>query len=115
MPATDTAGSKLSYEEIDNGESTLHGIWTCNNPDLAGEEEHVMGEGEADTFEELADKFGAHYHGDCMDCEAYNAHYEGSLDRVEIVDANGEVIQIVEPEKLVQEYGMADDYGKFRA
>lgn len=115
MATVDTENGELNHEEINNGDFALRGIWTCNNSHLSGGEEHIMGESEVDTFEGLSSEFGVHYHDNCMECEAYNAHYEGDLDRVEIVNTDGEVVQTVEPEVLVQEYGMVDDYGVFKA
>jgi hypothetical protein len=115
MVAAETADGELSHEEINSGEYTVRAVWTCLNPDLPDRESHVMDESEVDTFEDLADTFGIHNHDNCIDCEADNAHYKGDLDRVEVVDADREVVQNVELEMLVQEYEMADDYGEFKA
>jgi hypothetical protein len=110
------ADSELSHEEINNGDYTVRGIWTClHTPDLPEGDEHVMDEDEVDTLDELADTFGVHNHTDCLSCEAHNNHYEGDLDRVEVIDSNGDVVQVISPEVLVQEYDMADDYGKYPA
>jgi hypothetical protein len=46
---------------------------------------------------------------------AHNNHYEGDLDRVEVIDSDDDVVQIISPEVLVQEYGMVDDYEEYAA
>jgi len=108
-----TAHDELTHEEINDGPFTIRGVWTCNSPELPDSKEHVMDKDETARFEKLADDFGVHHHDNCLDCEAHNNHYEGDLDRVEIVDESGTVVQTIEPEVLVEEYDMAGDYNKF--
>lgn len=88
------------------------GIWTCNNPNLPDIEEHVLGEGDADSLEEFSTMFTAHYHGTCLECEESSDTYEGSLARVEHIE-NGTVVERIPPETLIYEYGLEDPYGEF--
>jgi len=87
--------------------ATFRAVWTCENPDLPGEAEHVMGDEETDSLDELAENFTAHHHDNCLDCEGYNAHYEGHLDRVE-VRVDGDVVEELSADTLVTKYGMSE-------
>lgn len=80
-------------------------VWTCNNS-LPGGEEHVMDDVGASSLSELADEYTFHFHGNCMECEAYNAFYEGDLDRVEKIRGE-EVVEEIDGEAMVEEHGMS--------
>lgn len=114
--ASATVERELTHEQVDrNDDYSVRGVWTCNNPELPDGKEHEMATSEADTLAELADEFTVHYHGNCMRCEGHHDHYEGSLDRVEVLGPGEELVDIVDPAILVRDYGMEDDMGEVEA
>lgn len=98
--------SDISIETVDPQVHSFKAVWTCTNPDLPSQEEHVMSEDTVPSLEMLSEKYTIHHHDTCLKCEDYSRSFEGDLDRVEVYDANDEIVGIVYPEELIDHFEM---------
>lgn len=94
--------SDVDEESEYSSDAVFRAVWTCNSP----QENHVMAEDEANSLEEVARDWTIHFHVNCDRCVDYNDHYEGSLDRVEVIE-DGSVVDEISPETMIKEYNMS--------